>query len=441
MENTEDIYKLYKQQQLDLFKYYNSRYINLNIDYPRTVSVIMKGMDVPDKLRTSIGVFIANLVALKKQFVLAYPRARSKTIPKQYNKRSISCRKIVEAVDWLIKNEYVLEQRGKPSSVAELRSSSYVWPTEKLLVLFDECTANYLAESYIQNNNPVVLKDKQKYEVDYIDNEFTLTTKDVMQSVNHSNNKHVFKDATGKTLECSTLTRIFSEDWAYGGRLYRTDAQQIKQKDVLPEHSRLGITIDGKSVVEVDYCNLHAMLLCAIEGVHPDRFAGDLYSSVLRHVSVQSRGIPVQETDRSLIKQAFNAMLNSETSGKAMQAIQGIINANGSGYYSFKSGAIVWKLIYECFPEFQKYFDNPNKIGMKLQRADSDMCCIICHRMAMKDKPIIPIHDSFVVLDGDGDLLIHEMARAFKKVTCVQDSWPIFLRVESLYFPTELVVM
>lgn len=429
--------KMYEDKE---WKYYNTRYINLNIDYPKQLSVIVsRSMLVDDKLKVAVSVIVANLLGLKETFSLAYPRNTGRgqsTLPRQYNKRKISTKKIVEAADWLVREGYAEEQRGKSNVVAELRTSSKLWPTKKLISLFSQETINYLDVSYILNNNPVVLKNSCKQEIDYRDNDFTRETKNAMSIINACNNKHIFKDAKGNVLNCSSLTRIFTEEWSYGGRLYRTDAQQIKQKDVPKELTRLGITIDHSPVVEVDYCNLHAMLLCAMEGIHPDKFSGDFYSALLQGCE------NILPQDRSLMKKSFSAMLNSETDKQAMQAIQGIINSRKANEkYSFKSGYDVWKLIYNKLPEFRRYFDNPDRIGLKLQRADSDMCLIVCMSFCKQGLPIIPIHDSMVVKDEHGDLLIQEMAKAFRRVVQVQEHWPVFMRVESAYFPDELIVM
>ena len=47
--------------------------------------------------------------------------------------------------------------------------------------------------------------------------------------------------------------------------------------------------------------------------------------------------------------------------------------------WTFVSGKVVWQMIYDCMPPFQKYFDNPNKIGMRLQRMDSDIAVRVCN--------------------------------------------------------------
>ena len=37
-------------------------------------------------------------------------------------------------------------------------------------------------------------------------------------------------------------------------------------------------------MVEVDFSNLHAMMLCAIEKIHTADYHGDMYEYILRHV-------------------------------------------------------------------------------------------------------------------------------------------------------------
>ena len=53
---------------------------------------------------------------------------------------------------------------------------------------------------------------------------------------------------------------------------------------------------------------------------------------------------------------------------------------------------------------------------------------------------MIPVHDSFIVWDIDGDDLLRAMTDAFKHVTKCPSNFPVFFRVESAYFPTEKVV-
>lgn len=90
---------------------------------------------------------------------------------------------------------------------------------------------------------------------------------------------------------------------------------------------------------------------------------------------------------------------------------------------------------------FQKYFDNPDKIGMRLQRMDSDIAVRVCNYFVSRNRPVIPVHDSFIVWDIDGDDLLRAMTDAFKHVTKCPSNFPVFFRVESAYFPTEKVVM
>ena len=432
-------YDRYKALQSEKWKHYNSTYINLNIEYPKQVGNVINSLVEDKSIRLAAGIVVCNLLALKDEFVLAYSRKRV-TLPVTYNKRKISYNKLIKATEWLVANGYALEQRGKPSVDPESRYASTLWPLEALFKLFKDQPklSTALRSSYLKTSATVILKDSKKNETEYKQTEETVNMEDVMNTINASNNKHVFKDHTGKLLNCSSLTRIFTETFAFGGRLYRTDAHQIKQQGADKHTTRLGITIDDLPVVEVDYCNLHAMILCALEGIHPAKYHGDMYEYVLKHYN-----IPYAQQDRKLIKQSFNIMLNSDSSGKALRAIQGLINSQpiNQERYSIRSGADVWNMIYDSMPEFNKYFDNPDKIGLRLQRMDSDMAARVCYIFAKENFPIVPIHDSMLVLDDHGDKLLWEMSQAFRAVVDCPKNFPVMLRVESMYFPDEIVVM
>lgn len=430
-------YHLSSSVREERWKHYNSYVVNLNIDIPKAVSNKFTPLVDDNKTLQAINVFVCNLLARKHKLVLAYSR-RNTTLPKKSNKRGITYIKIKQAVDWLVTNGYVLEQRGRASPNVDVRFSSYLWATDKLTQMFSKDITLSMQESYITTNNYIVMRDKTKTEIDY------KRTKEVdvmaldMESINKHNSKFLFMDNEGNDLNCSSFTRIFNEDFKFGGRLYRTDVHYIKNSDVDKMDSRLGITIDFKPVVEVDFTNLHAMILCAIDKVDTSTYFGDIYEYILRYAEWDTA-----PQDRKLIKQAFNVMLNCDSAAKAMQAIQGLINSQPitQDRYTLQSGKIVWKLIYDCMPKFQHHFDSPDKIGMRLQRLDSDIAVIVCNHFVKKNKPIIPVHDSFVVWDDDGDMLLRIMVDAFKKVTGCPSSFPVFFRVESAYFPTENVVM
>ena len=72
---------------------------------------------------------------------------------------------------------------------------------------------------------------------------------------------------------------------------------------------------------------------------------------------------------------------------------------------------------------------------------DSDIAVRVCNHFVSRNRPIIPVHDSFVVWDVDGDMLLRSMVDSFKQVTGCPSNFPVFFRVESAYFPTENVVM
>jgi len=436
-QRQDDDFHLSHSLKNERWKHFNSCCLNLNITLPKQVSNVVTTIVEKQSIRQAVTVFICNLLSIKGEFTLAYSR-RHFTLPKVYNKRSISYVKIIQAADWLVQNGYALEQRGNASSNPELRFSSYLWPTPKLLELFGKPVKDQLNIDYVKTQVCVILRDADKKEVEYVQTKEVKAMSVDMEMINLNNHKFNFTDPYGRDLNCSNLTRIFSEDFRFGGRLYRTDAHRIKQDNNDKMQTRLGIRIDGMVVVEIDFCNLHAMMLCAIENINTVDYHGDIYDFVLRKCYLD-----YAEQDRKLVKQAMNIMLNTETGEKAIQAIQGLINAQPMNQlrWTFVSGKVVWQMIYDCMPPFQKYFDNPDKIGMRLQRMDSDIAVRVCNYFVSRNRPVIPVHDSFIVWDIDGDDLLRAMTDAFKHVTKCPSNFPVFFRVESAYFPTEKVVM
>ena len=88
----------------------------------------------------------------------------------------------------------------------------------------------------------------------------------------------------------SPLRRIFSGKLSLGGRFYAEGGGW----QILPKSERQRILINGESIVEVDYSQFHPALAYAQAG-HP----------------APKRAYDIPGFDRTLVKVAFNVMLNS----------------------------------------------------------------------------------------------------------------------------------
>ena len=203
--------------------------------------------------------------------------------------------------------------------------------------------------------------------------------RDVPVRMNQRNLYRVFNDPTLKT----------------GGRFYGGWWQNI------PKSLRRYLVIDGKRTIELDYANQHPTILYLKEGLVPPI---DGYSGVLGPIEGHT-----DNTVRSMVKSAFNAMLNADH--RLTQAPKGVEPAR----FGLK-----WREISDAIEAFHhpiaKHFYTG--IGLRLQRTDSDIAERVLLTFAKHEDriPILPLHDSFILHWGYEDMLRRVMAEAFEKV-------------------------
>lgn len=70
-----------------------------------------------------------------------------------------------------------------------------------------------------------------------------------VRQLNKINEQAVVRDEN-RQIMTSFYCRIFNENFSYGGRFYKADILQLKNKKT---KSRLGVTINDSPVIEVDY--------------------------------------------------------------------------------------------------------------------------------------------------------------------------------------------
>ena len=183
-----------------------------------------------------------------------------------------------------------------------------------------------------------------------------------------------------------TLVRIFTNNsWEQGGRFYRAWWQNI-DKELRPY-----ITIDGKRTVEYDYSQIHPHIVYARVGA--ELGSEDAYNRVFGDPSL-----------RGVIKQAFNAMLQSSTPliNKPRKLN---LKKTGLSWEQIRSG------ILDAHRPIEKIFFTG--IGNHLQFEDSCIAEAIMLHFSKFDAPALPIHDSFIVHHGYGSELEEQMRKAF----------------------------
>ena len=349
-------------------------------------------------------------------------RARSR-----YNKLSIS-KKTIEVVKTLndldlvhLVKGYIRREEGGKSRV------SRIWPTEKLIKHFSKARFRIFEIQIHEDKEPIVLRNEKKEDIPYEDTAETNRMRGVLRAYNellrrthidcsHLDQPFVLK-SNGTRININQrdkfVRRIFNNSsFQQGGRFYGGWWQQI------PSEDRPYIKINGMRTLEVDYSNLHAVLLYARRGIHyGEDIGGDAYD------------IDVPELyDRKLSRLVAKAMLlvaiNADDESGAFQAARNKIREEETkdpdvipADTKFTNNLLqkVLDQIREKHPLIEDMF--LSGAGVDLQYIDSQITEKIIQHFTSLDIPVLPIHDSYVIQsDYVGDLRI-AMHTAFGQLT------------------------
>jgi hypothetical protein len=184
--------------------------------------------------------------------------------------------------------------------------------------------------------------------------------------------------------------RIFNGDFSHGGRWYGPWWQSV------PARLRPSIRINHTATVEHDFANCHVRLLHALAGLAPPR--GDPYL--------------ISDLPRNEIKLALNIMLNAGNASEARAAIAAELVATYSGDADSRARELV-RAVRSRHRKLAGFWTSG--VGLHLQAFDAAICAHIQHRLRGLGVPVLSIHDSFLVPNTHGDLLLQVMDDAFEE--------------------------
>ena len=182
-----------------------------------------------------------------------------------------------------------------------------------------------------------------------------------------------------------TLVRIFANgSFEEGGRFYRGWWQNV------PSEYRKFITIDEMVTTEYDFSQLSPHMLYF--AYNKDMGQEDAYDRVL------------DGQHRKIVKQAFNAMVQSKT---PLNSKPNKIDLDGL--------EMSWKDLRQQILDSHKPISNLffTGVGNKLQFKDSCIAESVMLQFANQNKAALPIHDSFIMQEGYAGHLEEAMRRAF----------------------------
>jgi hypothetical protein len=250
---------------------------------------------------------------------------------------------------------------------------------------------------------------KTKRLIDYDDTKETQRIREILTRANEINDKadieYVFEKSHYKLN--SAIKAKFTNSFKLGGRLYSEGKSQFQGYS---KEDRQNITINGHSVVEMDYKALHPNLLYAGEG---KQYFGDPYMVVDQRPEV-----------RPFLKIILLCMVNNPTYTEAQRAANNwlIHKADDKTREQiFNAGIAKAKPLMDKFLEvhqpIKKYLCTSSQNGLKLMNKDAKIAVDIINHFAEQEIPILCIHDSFIVEEKYEDELIQVMRKTYRKHT------------------------
>ena len=181
------------------------------------------------------------------------------------------------------------------------------------------------------------------------------------------------------------LYRVFNNGtFEQGGRFYGGWWQNI------PGAYRKFITVNWAPTVELDFSNMQAAMLYAMEGLKLD---GDAYSI---------DGIdPIY---RELIKITFFKLINAKGRVRAPHKEE---LPDGWSWEQLQQA------VRDKHAPIADHFNSG--IGIKLQRINSDIAETVMLTMMERDVLVLPVHDSFITWPAQREALHDAMAQAYKE--------------------------
>ncbi len=274
-----------------------------------------------------------------------------------------------------------------------------IWATEKLLEYFQELPNNVVYEP----TELVELRDEKRRLKEYKD---TIRTRQIRAILKRANQVNQAADIRYHGYKLSPfLYAVFIRKFTLYGRLH---TRGYRHYQGFSEEERREITINGDSVVELDYSGLHPHLLYAKEGI---QFFGDPYSIV------DSR-----PEARPFLKSILLSMLNAKDEITAERAANYWLYENHEERDKLAEiGITRARPLMQAFRERHKkiahYFCSGKDTGLKIMNLDATIALDIIDYFAKQGIPILAIHDSFIVQEQYKDELHITMRKIYRKHT------------------------
>jgi len=217
------------------------------------------------------------------------------------------------------------------------------------------------------------------------------------------------------------VRRIFSRNsWEMNGRFYGGFWQQIGK-----QHRR-EIYINGSLTIEVDYKGLHAAILSVDHGHNSSEDRYDLGELILPGFD--------RKQQRAIVKGLILTAINAKSYKSAFSAFRAS-QPNGTSEKRLQNRDL--DLLLKAFINKHPYLEENlcSDKGIELMYDDSQITAKIISQFTQLNKPILSIHDSYIISTMDTELLHQAMTRASKEVVsavlAVEQEMPSYQQIEA----------
>ncbi len=353
--------------------------LNLSNDLKKELNAIFLETKISDRKenRNSFYILTANLLNAKNRKPIQVSMSPNKWGKSRYTIAGASTIKIIHSLNDL---GYIEMKLGFNDKVKKERSrETRIRATEKLLSrlpLIDDGIIKKPIEL-------VELRNDKKKLLPYQDNRKTSGIRKKLELINGINEE---ADIRYLNQELNPyLIAIFKNTFGRYGRLHTRGYSHYQGYS---EEERSQLTINGDSVVELDYSGLHPYLLYAKAGI---QYFGDPYLI-----------FDDQPQLRPLIKKLFLIMTNSSEFKKAIGACEYWFIDHPNDLESLRRKGIInstslIKQIINHHSKIAHHFFSNKENGLRTMNLDSKIALDVLYHFAKKGIPILSIHDSFIV--------------------------------------------
>jgi len=319
-------------------------------------------------------------------------------------------------------------KRGYEGSAQYSPRISRIWATDKLIKLFKEAAFSYFDINYSEGREVVILRDADKREIEYEENNSILEMRELLHQYNELLRKTFIDiqeletpriklkdDKLRKKRNKPTYVNISHHDkftrrifnngsFNEGGRFYGGWWQRIDASH------RSRIRLNNIQTNEIDYSSLHVVLAYAkVDEDYWKLTDKDPYSSPID-------GVESPEHIRDINKLFFLLSLNASNEKSLYKAFRSELDYKEYPYsFPDKVLAKLLKDIKLLHPKIAHLICSG--AGLELMNLDSRMVEYIIKDFVKTNTPILTIHDSFIVQFGEEDRLLDLLKSAFSNIS------------------------